>query len=260
MPLPQLTIAIPAWNEQARIGETLRTVTAAAVSTSRNVEILVIDDGSTDDTAQVVGEIARENVAVRLLRNNRNLGLGASLKKAIKEARGEKFMVVPGDNDMPLSTISALLRHADQGDMVMCFFLNREQRGLTRHVLSTVFGLAYTVSFGLFVEYINGPCIYPTARLQSLSLVSTRFSIVAEINVKLLRQGLSFCEVPSYRQTGMAGSTSFSLRNLVETISVFCRLFYEVHFKESARFSHRPIRVTPEFLPSSPKSPSSSPN
>lgn len=72
---------------------------------------------------------------------------------------------------------------------------------------------------------------------------------MAEINIKLLRQGVSFLEVPSYRQTGLTGSSSFSLRNLAETFAVFCRLFYEVHLRSPARYAHRPVRVMPESTP-----------
>ena len=82
------------------------------------------------------------------------------------------------------------------------------------------------------------------AELRKLRLFSTRFSIVAEINVKLLRQGVTFLEVASYRQVGMKGSTSFSLRNLAETATVFWRLLYEVYFGNPKAYSKRPVRVT----------------
>jgi len=250
--MSKVTIMIPALNEEQRIGATLDTVLSTATCLPGLLfDILVIDDGSQDNTAQIVTEYTERFPFVRLIRHPVNRGLGQAFQTALAQARGEKFLIVPGDNDMPSNTLRALLANSDAADMIMCFFLNREQRGRMRNGLSTLFALVYSTAFDLYVQYINGPCLYPVAQLRELSLISTRFSIVAEINVKLLRQGLSFCEVPSYRQTGMAGSTSFSLRNLAETFSVFCQLLYEVHCKNSDLYSRRPVRVTPEFNPSS---------
>lgn len=245
-PRPNVSLMIPALNEERRIGATLDTVLAvAARQPGLRLEILVVDDGSADNTAWIASDYAKRHPSVRLIRHPSNRGLGQAFRTALAYATSEKFLIVPGDNDMPASTLGALLSHAATADMVMCFFLNREQRGRTRNVLSTLFSLIYATSFDIYVQYINGPCVYPVARLRDLQLISTRFSIVAEINVKLLRQGASFLEVPSYRQTGLTGSSSFSLRNLMETVSIFCRLFYEVHFKSRSRYAHRPVRVMP---------------
>lgn len=247
---------IPALNEARRIGATLDTVLGVAARLpGLRLEVLVIDDGSRDNTAGIVTSYAEQFPGVRLIRHPENRGLGQAFRTALVHATGEQLLIVPGDNDMPASTLDALLSHAADADMIMCFFLNREQRGLTRNVLSTLFGLMYATCFDVYVQYINGPCVYPVDRLRDLQLISTRFSIVAEINVKLLRQGITFLEVPSYRQTGLAGSTSFSLRNLAETASVFVRLFYEVHFKSPARYNHRPVRVIPGAIAATPSAP-----
>jgi len=237
---------IPALNEERRIGATLDTVLGVVARLPElQPDILVVDDGSTDGTADVVAAFAARHPAVRLIRHGVNRGLGQAFRTAVTAATGEKFLIVPGDNDMPAATIEALLAHADQADLVMCFFLNREQRGRMRHLLSTSFGLAYALCFDIYVEYINGPCVYPVQRLREIAYVSTRFSIVAETNVKLLRQGVSFLELPSYRQVGLEGSKSLSWRNLAETLRVFVQLLWQVHVSGRDRFSRRPRRVRP---------------
>jgi len=244
--MPSITIMIPALNEERRIGTTLDTVLGvAAGQPGLRLEILVVDDGSRDNTAGVVAGYADRFPSVRLIRHPVNRGLGQAFRTALAQATGDKFLIVPGDNDLPAGTLGALLAQADAADMVMCFFPDRAERGRARNALSKLFGLIYAVCFDVHVQYINGPCVYPVARLRGLQINSTRFSIVAEINVKLLRQGLSFLELPSYRQTGLTGSSSFSFRNLVETAAVFCRLFYEVHLKSPARYARRPVRVMP---------------
>jgi glycosyltransferase involved in cell wall biosynthesis len=243
--MSSLTVAIPALNEERNVPLTIASVlSAAANAPGLAIEIIVIDDGSTDRTADVVTALARQHRNVRLLRNPRNLGLGASIRRAIDEAAGERFLIVPGDNDMPVATLELLFRSADAADVVMTYFLNEEIRGRVRYLLSDFFRLMYTTVFDLYVVYINGPAVYPVAKLRELELYSTRFSIVAEINVKLLRQGLSFVELPASRQTGIEGSRSASLRTLAETARVFVRLLWEVFVKQRRRYARRPVRIS----------------
>jgi len=214
----------------------------------------VIDDGSTDGTAKIVADYAARHPEVTLIRHEQNRGLGSALRTALQHANADKFLIVPGDNDMPAAMLGLLMRNSHVADMVTCFFLNREQRRRMRNLLSTVFGLIYTTCFDIFVQYINGPCVYPVAQLRTLELKSTRFSIVAEINVKLLRQGVSFVEIPGYRQVGLAGSTSFSLRNLGETVRIFLHLIYDIHWRYPERYAHRPVRVPVNFMLAEPAS------
>lgn len=244
-----ITLFVPAFNEAARIEATLRALNDLLTELNGpRAQILVVDDGSSDQTAEIVTRVAKEILAVELVRHPENRGLGSGLKTALAHAKGAKFLIVPGDNDMPATTLRVLISHAHQADMVMCFFLNREQRGRLRNALSTIFGMLYATAFDIYVEYINGPAVYAVAPLRELTLRSTRFSIVAEINVKLLRQGVTYLEVPSYRQTGLAGSSSFSFRNLREVGAIFASLLYEVHWKHRGRFNFRPTRVMVPFV------------
>ena len=98
-------------------------------------------------------------------------------------------------------------------------------------------------AFGLRLRYINGPCVYPTRYLTELDLISSRFSIVAEINVKLLRQGLSYLQVPGNQQRGAEGSSALRLTSLLEVMSVFLRLVWQVHVSRRTLFSKRPREV-----------------
>jgi glycosyltransferase involved in cell wall biosynthesis len=243
--MSSITFMIPALNEEARIGHTLETVAKVmATRPDLRAQILVIDDGSSDGTARIVTEYARHDGAVALVRHEQNRGLGQALRTALQHADGDNFLIVPGDNDMPAATLLALLARVGDADMIMCYFPDRQERGPARKLLSGLFGAAYAFAFGVRVQYINGPCIYPLIRLRALELFSSRFSIVAEINVKLLRQGSSFLEVPSHRQTGLEGSTSFSWRNLREAVGVYLRLIYEIHWKYRSRYRTPPRRVS----------------
>ncbi|GEM_PF-432662 len=253
-----LTVAIPALNEEKNIEGAVRAVLAAAAKVpGLRVEIIVIDDGSKDRTAEIVRALAQQHDNVRMIQNPENIGLGASIRRAIEAAGMEKFLFIPGDNDIPASTLELLFSNAYAADVVMTYFHNDERRGRMRYLLSNLFRVIYTTTFDLYVVYVNGPAVYPTARLRQLELHSTRFSIVAEINVKLLRQGVSFVELPSNRQVGMEGSTSASWRSLMETARVYIQIFTDVYFRERERYSKRPVRqpYTLSLHPIDPETP-----
>jgi glycosyltransferase involved in cell wall biosynthesis len=244
MPPVDITLFVPALNEERKLPGTLDSLLGVAATLPElAIEILVVDDGSGDRTASIAETASRSDPRIRLLRHPENRGLGAAFKTALAAAHGSKLMIVPGDNDLPAATLAALLRQAKRADLVMCYFPDRAQRGRSRQILSSLFGLAYATAFDVHVQYINGPSLYPVDRLRELELFSNRFSIVAEINVKLLRRGVTFIEIAGRRQTGLEGSTSLSWRNLRETLAVFVRLCYEVLWRDRRLYGRRPSRV-----------------
>ncbi len=104
-----LTIVVPCLNEEERIGATLDTVAAAMSELPHSYEILVIDDGSTDQTAAIVEEYAQQhpNLPIRLHRNPRNRGLTRSFVDGAFLGRGSYYRLVCGDNAEPKDTLLA---------------------------------------------------------------------------------------------------------------------------------------------------------
>jgi hypothetical protein len=99
------------------------------------------------------------------------------------------------------------------------------------------------ITFGIFVQYINGPCVYPTEKMKTLDLKCNRFSIVVETTIKLLRSGCTYYEVAGYMQKGLAGSTSLSFRNLMEVMTSYLRLIKEVKLANDGKYNKWPKRV-----------------
>jgi len=239
-----ISIFIPAFNEAENLAATVETVRSAAAKCGcENLQILIVNDGSSDSTGRIAAEIAGRIRNVTVIEHATNQGLGAGFRDALARATCERFLIVPGDNDISLDLLSLLFENAYRADMVLSYFVNKEERGVMRNVISLVFGAIYMITFGIFVQYINGPCVYPTDRLRRLDLRATRFSIVVEATIKLLCSGATYYEVAGYMQNGLAGSTSLSMRNLAEVIRSYVRLVYEIKYAYRSEYGKRPRRV-----------------
>ncbi len=243
-----ITVCVPALNEADNIPSTLRTITTAArLAGNVPIEIIVVNDGSRDRTGEVAETMKGEIPGLSVIHQPRNMGIGAGMRAALKLARYPKFVIVPGDNDMSLALLMLLFRNAERADVVMCYYLNKEVRGVRRNVVSTLFGAIYMITFRIFVQYITGPCIYPTVRLRQIDTKATRFSVVVEATIKLLCSGATYYEVGGYMQTGLAGSTSFSLRNLAEVVRSYVRLVYEIKIRPGTPYGKQPRRIMDDF-------------
>jgi dolichol-phosphate mannosyltransferase len=99
-----LSVLIPAFNEEKHLERTVDAVRAAVGSTVPNLEILIVDDGSSDATADIARKLEKDDPRVRLLVNPVNLGLGASYKRGLYEAVKTHFVYIPGDNSWPAAS------------------------------------------------------------------------------------------------------------------------------------------------------------
>ncbi len=114
---PQLSVIIPAYNEERRIREALLKLRDYLVALPMSAEVVVVDDGSTDRTAAIVEEIGRSQgpIGLRLLRNGRNRGKGYSIKHGVLLAEGDYVLLSDADFSTPIAELPTLMRHVEGG-------------------------------------------------------------------------------------------------------------------------------------------------
>ncbi|MDH3585260.1 MAG: glycosyltransferase family 2 protein [Phycisphaerae bacterium] len=99
----ELSVVIPAFNEALRIGRTLSQLAAYAEASGQRIEVLVVDDGSGDDTADIVKDFTAEHVRVRLVRNEGNRGKGYSVRRGMLEAAAPLVLMSDADLSTPMA-------------------------------------------------------------------------------------------------------------------------------------------------------------
>src|SRR5271155_1051741 len=110
---PDLSIIIPAFNEESRLPETLAKIAAWIRSDSRATEVLLVDDGSTDRTAAVAESMRAQLPTLRIISNGVNRGKGFSVRHGMLEARGRLALFTDADLSAPIEEAGKLLDTVD---------------------------------------------------------------------------------------------------------------------------------------------------
>ncbi|MBI4781132.1 MAG: glycosyltransferase family 2 protein [Oscillatoriophycideae cyanobacterium NC_groundwater_1537_Pr4_S-0.65um_50_18] len=112
---PPFSLIIPAYNEQLGIAPVLQQLQTILNDAQCEYEIIVVNDGSTDDT----GKLLRSHPGIRLIEHRRNLGYGAALKTGIRNAQHPLIVITDADGTYPNERIPELVTLATQSDMVV---------------------------------------------------------------------------------------------------------------------------------------------
>ncbi|OGU11269.1 MAG: glycosyl transferase [Geobacteraceae bacterium GWC2_58_44] len=109
--LPETTIVIAAYNEEKRLPETLTKIQAYLAATNLHAEIVVVDDGSTDNTASMVRALSEGMRGLRLISYPRNRGKGYALRKGVLSSQGRLVLVTDADLSTPIEELETLRPH-----------------------------------------------------------------------------------------------------------------------------------------------------
>ncbi len=225
-----VTIVMPAFNEEKNITLALSNCLAALDDHALQGEIIVVDDGSRDETAQRVQSVMQRDPRVRLLAHPVNSGIGASFWTGVDQALGEIVTWVPGDNENDPWEILRYHRLLDHVDIVIPFIFNREVRPLFRNGLSSIFRFIINTTFGVNFNYTNGTVLFRKDLLKELPVRNTSFFFQTDILIRTVKQGYLFAEVPyrlGMRKEGVSKAVSFpSLFRVIRGYLNLVKSFY----------------------------------
>ena len=114
----EISVVIPAYNEAARIPRTIKSTVDYLQGRGVSFEVLVVDDGSTDETVEVAKKLTHELPEVRCVQNPRNLGKGAAVKNGVMASRGRLVAFLDADNSTRTSDLGRLMEAISRGAQV----------------------------------------------------------------------------------------------------------------------------------------------
>jgi dolichyl-phosphate beta-glucosyltransferase len=196
---------IPAFNESARLGPTLDRILKFVCRQSWDVEVIVVDDGSRDNTANLVQEYARRSPLVRLVQNEGNRGKGYSVRNGVLHAQGSIILFTDADLSSPIEEAPKLVAALEQGADVAIGSrwvrsdLQRQRQSLARQVMGRTFNLLLRALLSL--DFKDTQCGFKafrrTAAIALFSLQRTEgWGFDPEILFLANRLGFTVAEIP----------------------------------------------------------------
>jgi glycosyltransferase involved in cell wall biosynthesis len=196
---PLLSVVMPVFNERATVLQTIASVRAAPVD---SLELIVVDDGSTDGTREALASTLSDVAGVRLIVHERNRGKGAALRSGFAAARGRFILIQDADNEYDPNDYPVLLKPLleDHADVVFgSRFLGGPHRVLYywHSVANTV--LTHLSNMVTDLNLTDMETCYKVMRtdvLRSFTLESNGFGIEPEITAKIFKRGYRVYEIP----------------------------------------------------------------
>lgn len=146
---------VPAYNEGARLGASLEKVLGYVHAQGWDAEVIVVNDGSRDNTADIIAAFAEKDRAVRLVQNPGNHGKGYSVRNGMMHAKGELLIFTDADLSSPIEESSKLLKALDEGADIAIGsrWLRTEtqiqRQPLHRQLFGRIFNLLMRLTLGL---------------------------------------------------------------------------------------------------------------
>jgi glycosyltransferase involved in cell wall biosynthesis len=242
-----LSIIMPALNEAENIEGAIRDTLEALSEYMLKGEIIVVNDGSTDETAKIVDTLAGSETEhrIRMVHHETPQGLGMAFRDGTMEARGDVVAFMPGDGENDPGEIMRYFSLMDQVDMVVPFVYNKEVRPKSRNLISTVFRMIVNLTFGVNFNYTNGTVLYRRVILDSNLNRSRGFFFQTENVVRAVWSGYFFAEVPYRLEVRSAGeSKAISWKSLAEVIRNYLSLAKEIYLSPEKKASRKPAPGT----------------
>ena len=227
------SIIMPAYNEQDVIADTVDALCTHLNGASHRYEVIIVDDASSDDTANIIAELAQRHNAVRGLHNGGPNGYGHAIRRGLDVYKGDAAVVVTSDGaDLPKDVVAYFDKITEGYD---CAFGERFGPGSTvtgyppvKKVINRLANrlLGWVAGGRGYRDFTNGFKCYRRHVIDDMQpLEAGQFNITIEMSLKAVLAGHSFAVVPNDWQQRDAGQSSFNVARLIKpyfATMIFC--------------------------------------
>ena len=226
---PQLSVIIPAFNEQESLEATVKAVITALPDPTRS-QLVIVNDGSSDQTLAVARSIATSCPAtVVIVDRATNGGMGQALASGFEQATGAVITWIPGDGEYDLGEVLGGLDQLQRSDIVL---VRRNSRGqVGRNLVSTIMYGLIRVLFGFDAHGYCGIFVIGSTRWKELTIKSRDVFFTLEVALRARHSGWNVSYVTAEWRPRRAGRSkvfrpSVMLRNLVELLRFRAALWF----------------------------------
>lgn len=208
-----LLVIVPCFNEEHNVRHAADAILEVAPELPLEVEVLFIDDGSTDGTRAEIDRLCAEH-GFEAIYNERNRGVGRSLLDAYETIDdGTWVTIVPGDNEVDVYSIKNFVALRDDYDVILGYLKNPVIRPFRRRIFSAGYVRLVRMLYGLPYKYLNGMKLFRVEAFKGIEVHASGHAFNSELIAKaiLRNPNLRIGEAP-YVGTGRATGESKAIR------------------------------------------------
>jgi glycosyltransferase involved in cell wall biosynthesis len=234
-----LSVFFPAYNDSGTIASMVIRAVQAASALTPDYEVIVVDDGSSDATAEIADELARTYSGVRVIRHERNRGYGGALQTGIRSAKKDLIFYTDGDAQYDPGEMSLLWSHlTPDADIVNGYKISRADP-LHRIIIGRLYHHIVSLMFGLRMRDVD--CDFRLMRrsmFERVELDKTSGVICLEMMKKVQDAGFRMVEVPVHHFHRAYGKSQFfNFRRIFKTGIDVLGLWYVLVIRRQHRRS-----------------------
>ncbi|MEK7518132.1 MAG: glycosyltransferase family 2 protein [Patescibacteria group bacterium] len=201
----------PVFNEERNIRTCILSVKGYLDRRFKDYEILVISDGSTDNTNKIVAELSKRDKRIKLFARKERLGYGAGLRAGFVHASYDLIFYTDGDNQFNIKDLDRLLSMLSSYDIISAYRVNRKDP-LMRIFIANVYNMLIRILFNLKIRDIDASFkVYRKEIFKNMRLVTNTGLTDAEILIKAQRQGFKIGQIGVTHYPRIHGRTSYEI-------------------------------------------------
>ena len=233
--IPEVSVFFPFWNEEKNIEKVVKSAIPVAEKIAKNWEIIMVDDGSSDNTLKIAKKLAENNPHLKVVTHEKNRGYGASLKSGFKAAKYELVVFTDGDGQFDFSQVSKFLPKIKTSDIVIGYRQKRHDNSI-RHILMNLLKIWDFIFFGFVFKDID--CGFKMFRKEALERIkpfkSEGAMITTEILAKAKKQKLKITQVDVSHYPRIYGDQSGgNLRVILRAIKESFAIWKDINYGRS---------------------------
>lgn len=202
---PSITIVIPAFNEEESIASVLKDTLNKLPKYFNDYEIIVVNDGSTDKTKEIVDRIIKKNKNMKVI-HQQNSGYSKAMLTGIKSAKKEFVAYMPADGQFMVDDMRHCFEVMKNGDLVLGYRGGRQDYTTRRVIFSYGYLLLLLLLFDIKYMDVGWVNIWRTKLVQKIKLTATGgIFVLTEILVRFKKKGFKILEAPSYYHPRIGG-------------------------------------------------------